>query len=354
MTGRRAFLRGAAALAASAAGAGMIHGAPGSAPHIDVHHHFSAPALRDFYARMSQSGAKVVVPPMAWDLQQDLEDMDRGGTTFAMLSAFTPFEVGTAKERAALSRALNEYGAGLRAQYPKRYALLATLPLPEVDESLAEIAHAFDDLHAKGVAVYSSTGDRWFSDSRLAPIHAELDRRRAVVFVHPTNPYCCRNLIQGVPDNIIEYGTDTTRVIAGLVFGGVTTQYPNIRFLFAHGGGTMPYLIERFLGGTSAEIVPGIVTHGQQPPYTPAQPHNGALAELRRMFYDTAQCSNPVALRALRTVIPPSNILYGTDYWYRSAKENTEGLNNSGAFSTAELQAVFGGNAIALWPGLLG
>jgi predicted TIM-barrel fold metal-dependent hydrolase len=115
----------------------------------------------------------------------------------------------------------------------------------------------------------------------------------------------------------------------------------------------MPYLIERFLGGTSAEIVPGIVTHGQAPPYTPAQPPNGALAEVRRMHYDTAQCSNPAALRALRTVIPPSNILFGTDYWYRSTRETMEGLSSSGVFSPSELRAVFNGNALALWPGLL-
>jgi 6-methylsalicylate decarboxylase len=230
--------------------------------------------------------------------------------------------------------------------------LLATLPLPAVEESLLEIAHTLDVLHAKGVVVYSSTGDRWFSDPHFAPVHAELDRRGAFVFVHPNSANCCRNLIAGLPDNIVEYGTDTTRVIAGLIFGGVTSQYPNIRFMFAHGGGTMPYLIERFLGGTSAEIVPGIVTHGQAPPYTPKQPPGGALAALRRMYYDTAQCSNPAALRALKTVIASTNILFGTDYWYRSTQESREGLAGSEVFSRSELQSIFAGNALRLWPDL--
>lgn len=351
MTTRRSFLQNSAALTLGGLLPGVLMANP-VRHQIDVHHHFSPPILREFYESIAKTGQPVRPPPMSWTLEQDLDDMDRGGTSIAMLSSFTPYDVGTPKERTSLSRALNEYGAGLCAKHPRRFALLATLPLPEISETLTEIGYAFDQLHAQGAVVYSSTGDRWFSDSRFAPIHAELDRRGAVVFVHPNSANCCRNLIAGVPDNIVEYGTDTTRVIAGLVFGGVTTRYPNIRFLFAHGGGTMPFLIERFLGGTSAEIIPGVITHGQAPPYTPAQPPAGALAELRRMYYDTAQCSNPAALRALRTVIPPSNILFGTDYWYRSTKESMEGLAHSSVFSSSELRGLFAGNALKLWPDL--
>ena len=352
MTSRRGFLRDAAA-ALAVAGTMPTAWAARPRAQIDVHHHFSPPLLREFYERISRTGRRVQAPPASWELERDIEDMDRGGTTLAMLSSFTPYDVGTPAERASLAQGLNEYGAGLCGRYPKRFALLATLPLPDIDASLPAITHAYDDLHARGVLVYSSTGDRWFSDPVFEPIHAELDRRKAVVFVHPNSANCCRNLIAGVPDNIVEYGTDTTRVIAGLVFGGVTTRYPNIRFLFAHGGGTMPYLIERFLGGTSAEIVPGVVTHGQAPPYTPKQPPGGALAALRRMYYDTAQCSNPAALAALRTVIPPSNILFGTDFWYRSTGESRSGVAQSRVFSPGELEAVFAGNALELWPGLV-
>lgn len=352
MTSRRTFLqRGAATVMVAASRSGHSFASPPSL-HIDAHHHFSPPLLREFYERIARSGRAAKAPPLSWNLQQDLEDMDRGGTTLAMLSSFTPYEVGMPAERALLARALNEYGADLCTRYPTRFALLATLPLPDIDESLRTIEHSFDDLRAQGVVVYTSTGDRWFSDSTFSPIHAELDRRGAVVFVHPTSANCCRNLIAGVPDNIVEYGTDTTRVIAGLIFGGVTTRYPNIRFIFAHGGGTMPYLIERFLGGTSAEIIPGVITHGQPPPYTPTQPPAGALAELRRMHYDTAQCSNPAALRALRTVIPASNILFGTDYWYRSSRESMEALTQSAVFSSSELRALFQDNALKLWPNL--
>src|SRR5271165_5991336 len=106
MTTRRAFLQGTAAAAACTCAPGLAHtalarAAP-SAVHIDVHHHFSPPLLREFYEHMSQSGRAKVVPPLTWDLNRDMEDMDRGGTTLALLSSFTPYDVGTAQERATL------------------------------------------------------------------------------------------------------------------------------------------------------------------------------------------------------------------------------------------------------------
>jgi len=153
-----------------------------------------------------------------------------------------------------------------------------------------------------------------------------------------------------VPDNIIEYGTDTTRAIASVVFNGVTSRYPHIRFIFSHGGGTMPYLIERFLGGMSAQIVPGIDTTGQGGPYVPDQPPQGALAELRRLYYDTAQCANPIAMRALKTLVPVSQILFGTDYFYRSAAQTAAALRHCGVFTSRELEEIGRANARRLLP----
>jgi predicted TIM-barrel fold metal-dependent hydrolase len=317
---------------------------------IDVHHHFIPDGYRTFFAAARNAdGSPAIVPPTNWSLAADLEDMDRAGVRTALLSMFVPTTVGTAAQRAALARAINEGAARLVADHPGRFASLAALPLPDVDASLAELAYAADTLGVRGFAVYTNVGDRWIGDRGFDPLFAELDRRRAVLFVHPTTAACCQNLLAGVPDNIIEYQTDTTRAIASVVFGGVTTRFPGIRFVFSHGGGTMPYLIERFLGGTVAEIVPGVVTSGQGGPYVPKQPEGGALAHLRRLHYDTAQCANPVAMRALRTVVGPAQVLFGTDYFYRTAVETVRGLESCGAFSRAELDAVAHANAALLF-----
>ena len=248
---RRQALAGLAAVAAGAWLAPATALVPRRRQWIDVHHHFIPPGYRQFFeTARNADGSAVPVPPTNWDLAADLEDMERAGTRTAMLSMFVSPDVGTAQGRARLARAINEHAARLGADHPGRFASFAALPLPDLDASLAEVAYAADTLKAGGFAVYTNVGTRWIGDALFDPLFAELDRRRALLFVHPTVAACCQNLIPGVPDNIIEYGTDTSRAIASVVFGGVTTRFPRIRFLFSHGGGTMPFLIERLLGGT--------------------------------------------------------------------------------------------------------
>lgn len=181
------------------------------------------------------------------------------------------------------------------------------------------------------------------------PVYEELNRRNAVVYVHPIEAACCMNLVQDVGDTVIEYGADTTRTIASLIYSGSTTKFPNIRWIFSHGGGMMPYVIERFLGGTTAELIPGITTKGQGN-IPPAKVPNGVLHELQKMHYDTAQASNPVAMRALRTVVPVTQILFGTDYWYRTAGETGQGLTTNKVFTEAELKMIDRSNAERLLP----
>ena len=111
----------------------------------------------------------------------------------------------------------------------------------------------------------------------------------------------------------------------------------------------MPFVIERFLAGSPAEIVPGIITKGQDFP-PPKNVPQGILTEIRKMNYDTAQTSNPVAMGALRQVVPVSQILFGTDYWYRSAAETARGLMTSKVFNDAELRMISRSNAERILP----
>jgi predicted TIM-barrel fold metal-dependent hydrolase len=203
----------------------------------------------------------------------------------------------------------------------------------------------------------TSYGDAWTGDERWAPIYQELNRRKAIVHVHPQGPACCGGLSisRKVPNEgaMIEFGTDTTRVIANLVFSGVTTPYPDITWVFAHSGGVMPFIIERFFqGGTSAEVVPGIVTKGQDGNQRNVLPGDQVLQQLRRFYYDTAQSSNPVAMDALKKVVGASQIVFGTDYWYRTAEETGRGLVTSRVFTPTELRAIDRGNAERLMPRL--
>jgi len=347
---RRGFVGGLAAFAVGQPLLGATPSPQSSGPRrIDVHHHFLPKSYVDF---MGKHGLAIGFGK--WSVQSDLDDMDASGTATAILSITDPgFGVGHIDDVRSAVREANEAAAQLRMRYAGRFGSFAALPLTDTEGALREMEYALDTLKADGVCLFSSYGNRWLGHASFAPVYEELNRRKAIVFVHPTFPACCSRIRDqtSIPNEAatIEFGTDTTRAIADVIFSGTSTRYPDMVWIFSHGGGTMPFLIERFLTGASGEIVPGIVTKGQG--YAP--PKNvprGVLSELRKMYYDTAQTSNPAAMRALRTVVPVSQILFGTDVWYRTAAEAARNLSTCGVFGADELRAIGRGNAERIMP----
>ena len=355
---RRGFLQAAGC----GCGAWLSHRSSNAQPaadprRIDVHHHFTPPAYLQFLKAHNQGGGGVpggrgalTSAYAGWTLAEDLEDMDRSGTATAILSITTPgFYFAEKEEARKIVRECNEFAAKLRSEHAGRFGSFAALPATDPEGSLREIEYALDTLKADGIGLFSNYGDIWLGDEKLKPLHEELNRRKAVVYVHPIEGNCCRNIVKDVTDTVVEYGADTTRTIASLVFSGTTTRYPDITWIFSHAGGMMPFVIERFVAGTAVEIVPGIKTKGQGS-LPPAKVPKGVLYELRKMYYDTAQATNPIAMGALRKVVPVSRIVYGTDYWYRSAQETALGLTSNGVFTRNELEAVNRRNAMRILP----
>jgi predicted TIM-barrel fold metal-dependent hydrolase len=329
--GRRGFLGGAAALASLAVTATAGAQVP---PHrIDVHHHISAPAWVTALKK-----AKLDSPPVNnWTPERSLAEMDRSGIATSILSVTAPaMDFLGAKDSADLARASNEYAKSLTTAHPGRFGFFAVLPMPHIDETLAEIAYALDVLKADGIAFLTSYGgNRWLGDASFAPVMQELNRRKAVVYTHPANPACCVNLA-GVPSVIIEYGTDTTRTIASLIFSGASAKLPDVKFIFSHAGGTITSLTDRF----TAQIV-------GYPEYK-AFTGPGVMAELQRFYYETAQASNAVAMSSLTKMVATSQILFGTDYPYRTAPEQIRGLQEY--FNADVLKMIERGNAQRLMP----
>ena len=297
---------------------------------IDVHHHYASPGW------LSQK----FQPPAfwsSWTPQRALEEMDRNGVARALLSITTPgVGLGEPDERRRLARECNDYAATMRAAHPGRFGIFTVVPLPDIEGTLAEIAYGFDTLHADGVGLMTNYDAKWLGDPQFDPIFAELDQRRALVFVHPTTAPCCTNLVPGVPDSAIEYGTDTTRAIARMIFSGSSRRYPHVRLIFSHAGGTMPFLNARFVqlaarNEANAKLLP-----------------DGFIPEARRFFYDVAQAANPAAMSALTKIVPTSQIVFGSDYPYITIGENVRGLEECGVFSPAELKAIDRENALAL------
>jgi 6-methylsalicylate decarboxylase len=340
---RRHFMQGAGALAA----VGLVkpqraaaQAAEATKPYrIDIHHHLSPPAYI-----AAANAANIGEPLMkSWTPEKTLQDMDTAGVAVAMLSVTTPavtFMSGEAARK--LARECNEYAARLRADHPGRFGNFAMIPLTDLDGSLQEISYALDTLKADGIGLMTSYGDKWLGDPLFLPVMEELNRRRAIVYTHPTTASCCVNLVKTQQPQMIEWGTDTTRTIADIIFSGNAQKFRDIRWIFSHAGGTMPVLIDRFVRN------PLLV------PSAKATAPDGTLAELRRFYYDTAQTSNKAAMSALSALIPVSQIVFGTDFPYRTGIEHVKSLREAGVFTEAEIMEIERGNALKLLPRLVG
>jgi predicted TIM-barrel fold metal-dependent hydrolase len=314
----------------------MPRAARDAKPHrIDVHHHLAPPS----YIAELAPRHMLAPPTVHWTPEVSLADMDKAGVATSLLSITTPgLWFGDDDAARKLSRACNDYAARLVSDHPGRFGMFVSLPLPDIEGSLREIAYGLDELKADGICLFTSYGDKWLGDPAFAPVFEELNRRKAVVYTHPRSATCCTNLLPEVPDPAIEYGTDTTRAIAKLCFTGAAAKYGDIKLIFSHAGGTMPFLIERFT--FLAKTGPGMAEK---------LPH-GILHQLQQFSYDTAQVANPAAMSALRHVAPVSQILFGTDFPFRTSIEHVEGLQGCGIFDAAELHAIDRGNAERLLP----
>lgn len=325
---RRGFLGGVAA-----AGLAGRARAQSNAFRIDMHHHLTPPP---YIAAVDKS--KIAPVTAAWSPQKSLDQMDAAGIRSAMLSLTTPgLYFGDAAASATLARLCNEYAATVVKDHPGRFGSFAAVPMASPDLALAEITYAFDTLGADGVTLFTNYGDRWLGHASMAPVFEELNRRRAIMFTHPISANCCVNVLSpAIPDPMIEWGTDTTRAIANMVFNGFAQRYPDIKIIWSHAGGTMPFLIERFDFQARQPIAKAALPDGPEP-------------LLRRFFYDTAQSCNPEAMGALTKLVPATQIVFGTDFPFRTCTEHVTNLAGCG-LDPATLRAIERDNAAAMLP----
>lgn len=302
-----------------------------SAARIDVHHHLFPPPFVAQLVEHEHYLARGVA--RHWTPQTSLEDMDAAGIATAFTSITAPGFAFVPRERlAAVTRECNDFGARMVADHPQRFGLFASLPLPHVDHALGEIAYALDTLNADGVALLTSYADRWLGDAAFAPVLDELDRRGAVAYVHPTVADCCRNLLPGIADWVLEFPLDTTRAIASLMFSGTLARCPNIRFVFAHAGGVLPLLVPHLV--RAAEVDPRLA--GRVP--------GGVMARLRALHYDTALRMHAVGLQSALQLVDASRLLLGTDAPLRRSVEQLAELHAQGLPEDV-VRGIEGGNA---------
>jgi 6-methylsalicylate decarboxylase len=309
---------------------------------IDVHHHI----LPDFFWRETNEGAHPVggIAPAPWDEASALSFMDDAGIDVAVTSISTPgVHVGDDARARDLARRCNELAASMMQKRPDRFGGFAALPLPDVDGALNELAYAFDVLKLDGVVLFSNANGVYLGDSRFEPLFEELERRSAVVFVHPNaSPDPAAHQL-GLPDSLIDFTSDTTRAVAQMLYSNRFARTPNVKYILSHAGGVIPYLAGRFAIVDEMNVIPD------------AEKRQTAAATLRRLYYDTALSFGPPVLNMLREVVGLTQVLFGTDFPYFRrdlAVRCADHMRQTVALSDGEPRAILHGNAQRLFPRL--
>jgi predicted TIM-barrel fold metal-dependent hydrolase len=273
---------------------------------IDLHHHFLPRSYME--EEQKRTSATHNTNMLGWTPERSLEQMDKAGIAFAFASSSTPgVWYGDVELGRRLARQWNEAAAEVIRDHPTRFGLFAPIPLPDTEGSLREIDYAFGTLKADGIGFLANYEGKWLGDPSFAPVLEELDRRKAVVYVHPTFTPCCTQTVPGLVMQTLEFPFETTRTILSLITSGTTTRFRNIRWIFAHNGGATPMLIGRIEEMDHRPI-------GKNFPA-------GMHAELRRFYYDTASAWNDGAMAALLAIVPSSHVMFGSDYPFLSAVE---------------------------------
>ncbi len=306
---------------------------------IDIHHHISPPRYTEvvgaqFNSRNPANAANI----LGWTPSRSIEAMDASGIAAAVTSISTPgVWLGDVLLARRLARECNEYAARMTNDYPGRFGFFATVPMPDLDSTLDEIRYAFDVLGADGVGLMSNYGSVWPGDPSLAPVLDELNRRSAIVYVHPILPVACAGMMAGVGESALEYLFDTARAIASLLYNGSFIRWPNIRFIFPHAGGALPPLAER------------VSRMADRDRRIDGKPAVGSLREIKQLYFDVATSTNPVTMAGLLRLASIDRIMFGTDFPFVSSMSYTIDPLRSYGLAAADLHAVESGNARRLF-----
>lgn len=263
---------------------------------IDTHQHFFPTAYIDAV------GMDVLAAQMPnkrapdWSPQKAIAMMDEAGIAEGILSVSS---VPRIADPTRVARDCNDAAAKLRQLYPDRFGAFASMPLPDIDASLTEASYALDVLKADGFIVFTSYDGTYLGDDRFEPLWEELDRRGAVVLIHPNEPSYALPAV--APASVLEFPFETTRTATSLILAGVLARFPAIRFILSHAGGTLPYLFPRI--ALSLNMMPAVIERVGDP-----------ASAFRAFYYDTALAAGGPTFAALGKIADPSRILFGTDF----------------------------------------
>jgi predicted TIM-barrel fold metal-dependent hydrolase len=331
---------------------------------IDVHHHWLPPAyaegkvfkvlkseIHDGNAHMKPALKANGGDPSGWKTPDWSPESDKAicqklgiRTVFFSVTAPGP-DVVKGPESARIARQSNEWAAKFRDQDSQKHGFFATIPSPleDLDRAISELSYALDVLHADGVTLFTRYGDGnyYLGHPIFRPLWAELNKRHAVVFIHPTTGVDIGGMINPLlPAPMIEYPHETTRCAVDLVVSKRVQENPNCKMILCHCGGTLPFIAMR----------PGtLLSHAKLSSMTLEE----FLGDCRKFYYDVAQSSSQ-AIEFLMKFADPNRVLYGCDYPYCPDKTIDFFTNalDSASLTEEQLSKINRRNALKLFPRL--
>jgi predicted TIM-barrel fold metal-dependent hydrolase len=316
---------------------------------IDVHHHYAPPG---WLKVLADQDALNVEPWKGWTPQKAVDAMDLAGVQTSYSSITVPgvyFAEGFGNQQAppgkvfkndvvAMAREANEFGARMKSDHPGRFGIWASLPLPNVDAALKEISYALDTLKLDGIGSITSIGTKYMGDKSFIPVFEELNRRGAIVYTHPGAGPCCLYAVPSVGPTTLEYSHDTARTIVSWINSGNAERFPNVKWIFSHGGGSL--WSARYINGEIGRDPKALATSSPR-----------LLTFLRKFYYDTAATTSFLQIQTLRTLVGLSQVVMGTDHPYGEPIDfmlDYRDLQASGVIAEQERRGIERNNAARL------
>lgn len=315
------------------------------AQRIDIHHHYAPGVFRQAIEDSGGDPSGWAVPE--WSAEEDLKFMEGRDIGTAMLSITSPGApiFSDPSESAQLARRCNDIAADLKNKQPSKFGFLAALPdVLDKKGTLEELSYSLDTLKADGVTLFTRYGkdNHYLGHPDIDYLWEELDRRSAVVFIHPTHPVDTTPVNKHLPQPVIDYPFETTKTAVDMIINGTVRKYKNVKIVLSHAGGALPYLVER------VAVLAPYLQGGERTP-------QDLIEEAREFYYDTALSGGSNQLLALESFAKPGHILYGSDYPYAppsAVDYHTNGLDSFKFKDPEMINNINRKNALELFPRL--
>ncbi|PON28827.1 amidohydrolase [Trichoderma gamsii] len=314
---------------------------------VDVHHHVYPPVYSQALKEIGGDPSGWFVPD--WTVEADLDLANTVGIKKTILSVTAPGPscVGDSSKALSLAQDCNDYVASIRDERPQNYGFFLVLPsLFDTEACLKEIARGLDELHADGVVIYTRYGpdNTYLGNEAFLPIWKELNKRKAVVFVHPTHAVDTALVNSKMPQPMFDYPHETGRTAMDLITSGrLINDCADCKIILSHGGGTLPSLIGRVSGLLPFTQIGKV--------YSP----DDIRSQARRFYYDTALSSDSATMKGLFEVADPTHVLFGSDFPNApndSIKYFTNLLKDAGKAVNIDVEDIYFKNALKMFPGV--